>query len=135
MKVSNYREKIVVLWVTFLLGTLFHTDLGLMPLFHGKDVANEHAHGDVSWIFWLMLAFFAIPMFAMIATVFTESRRYRRFHFGLTLFYSTMNFFHTIADIVVQPTIWYQVTLMTILLAIGLLLNWVSWQWMRDRPG
>ena len=35
----NYREKIIALWTVFLLGTLFHTQLALIPLFHGIDVA------------------------------------------------------------------------------------------------
>jgi hypothetical protein len=34
VKTAKYPEKIAALWTTFLLGTLFHTQLGLMPLFH-----------------------------------------------------------------------------------------------------
>jgi len=36
-----------------------------------------------------------------------------------------------IADLMVQPIIWYQIALMAMLLAIGLLLNWVSFQWLK----
>jgi hypothetical protein len=42
-------------------------------------------------------------------------------------------FFHFIADLIVPPTIWYQVALMVILFAIGLLLNLVSFRWMREQ--
>jgi hypothetical protein len=30
----NYPSKIITLWAVFLLGMLFHSQLGLMPLFH-----------------------------------------------------------------------------------------------------
>jgi hypothetical protein len=134
MTANNYQNKITALWTTFLLGTLFHTDLGLMPLFHGQDVANSHEAGDVSWVFWLMLIFFVLPLFAMIATTFTNSRRYRILHFGLTILYTVLNFFHVVADLSVKPIVWYQIALMVILFVIGLLLNLVSFQWLKYHP-
>ncbi|HEY9646861.1 MAG TPA: hypothetical protein V6C88_10845 [Chroococcidiopsis sp.] len=132
--VASYREKIITLWATFLLGTLFHTQLGLMPLFHNQSVATPGADStaEIGWILWLMLIFFVMPMVAMIAPLFTHSSRYRTVHFGVTVFYSVMNFFHVVADLLVQPIQWYQIALMVVLLLIGLLLNLVSWQWMRS---
>ncbi|MHC5712054.1 MAG: hypothetical protein ACYTX0_07745 [Nostoc sp.] len=82
---------------------------------------------------WLMLGFFVFPMAAPVATVFTDSSRYRSIHFGLTILYTGLNFFHLIVDSVVQPIAWYQVVLMVILFIIGLLLNLVSFQWMKVR--
>jgi hypothetical protein len=135
MIVVSYQEKIITLWAVFLLGTLFHTQLGLMPLFHGQDVATSQASdaADIAWIFWLMLSFFAIPMVAMVATLFTASKPYRKLHFGVTCMFSVLNFFHVVADLRVQPIVWYQIALMILLFLIGLLLNGVSWQWMRER--
>ncbi|MBD2487365.1 hypothetical protein [Aulosira sp. FACHB-615] len=132
----NYRERIITLWTAFLLGTLFHTQLGLMPLFHGLSVAeSQHASqlSDISVILWLMLGFFTLPILAIIATSFTEAKRYRVSHFALTVFYSVMNLLHLVADLLVQPILWYQITLMVILLLIGLLLNLVSFQWMKAK--
>jgi uncharacterized membrane protein YhaH (DUF805 family) len=133
---THYIEKINTLWTVFLLGTLFHTHLGLMPLFHGLSVAHSEVQGnaDVSWVFWLMLIFFVIPLGLMTLNVFVQSKRYRQFHFGLTLFYSVMNFFHAIADLMVRPIISYQVTLMLLLFLIGVLLNWVAYQWVLTHP-
>jgi hypothetical protein len=54
----NYREKIIALWTVFLLGILFHTQLGLMPLFHGLSVFESQKAttiNDISGIMWLML--------------------------------------------------------------------------------
>jgi hypothetical protein len=129
------QEKIINLWIVFLLGLLFHTDLGLMPLFHGLSVGHSHSQGmeEVEPIMWLMLAFFVLPMAAIIATLFIDSMGYRRFHFGLTVVYTVLNFFHLVADLMVQPIVWYQIVLMGILLGIGILLNLVSFQWMKGR--
>jgi hypothetical protein len=130
----NYREKIIALWTTFLLGTLFHTQLGLMPIFHGLSVLESQPAAklsDISGILWLMLVFFTLPLLAIIATTYTNAKRYRVLHFALTVFYSIMNLFHVVADLFVQPILWYQITLMVILFLIGLLLNLVSFQWMQ----
>lgn len=130
----NYQEKVITLWVVFLLGMLFHTQLGLMPIFHGLSVTESQtatSMSDISGIMWLMLGFFVLPMLAIIATLFTESRRYRVIHFGLTVFYSVMNLAHLVADLLLPQVIWYQIALMVLLFLIGLLLNFVAFQWMQ----
>ncbi len=131
----SHPHKIITLWAVFLLGTLFHTQLGLMPLFHNQSIAlpNANETENISWILWLMLGFFAVPMILMIITLFDHSKRYRQIHFGTTVFYSIMNLFHVIADLLVTPIAWYQIFLMVILFMIGLLLNLVAFQWMQER--
>lgn len=130
----NHQGKIITLWSVFLLGTLFHTQLGLMPLFHGINIAHtEPGATNMDLILWLMSGFFALPMFAAIATGFTDTHRYRMAHFGLTLIYSVLNFLHLALDLMVQPIVWSQIALMAILFAIGLLLNLVAFQWLRER--
>ncbi|OKH23103.1 hypothetical protein NIES1031_18530 [Chroogloeocystis siderophila 5.2 s.c.1] len=132
MKIS-YQEKIIALWTVFLLGTLFHTQLGLMPLFHGQDIAITDVHNttNIAYILWGMLGFFILPMFAIIVLAFNDSKRYRVIHFGLTIFYTFLNFLHVVLDLTVTPIAWYQIALMVVLLFIGLLLNVVSWQWLK----
>jgi len=131
----SHQEKIITLWTVFLLGILFHTQLGLMPLFHNQSIAisDSHEMGGIAWILWLMFGFFAIPMIAIIATLFNESKRFRTIHFGITIFYSVMNFFHIVADLLVKQIAWYQIALMLLLFAIGILLNLVSFRWMKER--
>jgi hypothetical protein len=135
----NYQEKIIVLWIVFLLGTLFHTQLGLMPLFHGISVVGTHAHekatdlANIAYIFWLMLGFFVLPMLAIIVTAFYDSKRYRIVHFGLTIFYTVMNFLHIVFDLFVDPIAWYQIFLMVFVFLVGILLNIISFQWMQNR--
>jgi hypothetical protein len=55
----------------------------------------------------------------------------RKAHFWLTILYSVLNLAHLIADLLVRPIAWYQIALMAILLIIGLILNLVSYQWLR----
>jgi hypothetical protein len=127
---SNYSNQITALWTAFLLALLFHTDLGLMPLFHGQNIAHSYDTQDVSWRLWLMLFFFMPPLCAIVLPTFTDSKSYRISHFWLTVIYSFLNFAHLIADLSVIPIAWYQIALMTILVAIGILLNLVSYRWM-----
>lgn len=132
---ASHQEKIITLWAVFLLGTLFHTQLGLMPLFHNQSVAISDAHGagNITWILWAMLAFFVVPMIAMIVPLFTNAKRYRKFHFGVTVLYSVLNLAHVIADLLVSPIAWYQIALMVLLFLVGLLINLVAFQWIHER--
>ncbi|MGV2828958.1 hypothetical protein [Myxosarcina sp. GI1(2024)] len=134
----NYREKIIALWTAFLLGIVFHTQLALMPLFHGIDVALVGHHhqqtatmAEIAPILWGMWLFFIVPMLAIVGTAFYNSKRYRVFHFGLTLVYTVLNFLHVVLDLSVTPIAWYQIGLMVLLFFIGILLNVVSYEWMR----
>ncbi|MEO0849627.1 MAG: hypothetical protein AAFY50_24900 [Cyanobacteria bacterium J06648_1] len=135
----NYQEKIIALWVVFLLGTLFHTQLALIPLFHGIDVAiMSHHHqetatlAEITPILWGMLLFFVLPMLAIVATAFYKFKRWRSLHFGFTVLYSVLNFAHLVADLLVDPIAWYQIVLMLLLFLVGILLNIVSYQWLKS---
>ena len=128
----HFPLKIMALWTVFLLGLLFHTQLALMPLFHGIDVAASHTHEYMSLdvIMWFMVVFFGLPLLAILGSVFCPSKRFCRLHFGLTLVYTVLNAVHLVMDILVAAPS-YQLILMVLLLGVGLLLNWVSYQWLR----
>ena len=135
----GFSVKISALWSVFLFGIIFHTQLGLIPLFHGLDVLAAHGHmaNDISQItpiLWLMLGFFMLPLLAIIALCFFDSRRFRVGHFWFTVFYSVMNFAHLVVDLTIQPIAWYQIALMTFLFLNGLILNIVAYQWVREIP-
>lgn len=127
----------MALWTVFLLGTLFHTQLALMPLFHGIDVAMMAHHqesatiAEITPILWGMLLFFVLPMLTIVGTAFYQFRRFRLFHFGMTLVYTVLNLAHLVADLLVDPIAWYQIALMSLLLAIGILLNIIAYQWLK----
>lgn len=136
LNVLHYQLKLIALWTAFLLGLLFHTQLALMPLFHGVTVAPSHTHESLplSFIFWMMLLFYAIPLFLIVMTPFWGQRighsRGLAVNFGITLVYSLLNLIHFGMDVVVgAPS--YQLVLMLILVGIGGVLNVVTFQWMK----
>ena len=136
----SFAVKIIALWTVFLLGTLFHTQLALMPLFHGLSVLAPHGHvatdiSEISGILWLMLAFFAMPLIAITGTCLLDSRWYRLGHFWGTVIYSALNLAHLGVDLAIPPVAWYQVALMAFLFLIGLLLNLVAYQWVKEPHG
>ncbi len=126
------QVQIIALWAVLLFGTIFHTQLALMPLLYGESVAIPSYKGKtpVSHLWW-MLGFFALPMIAIVATALNASPLYRTIHFGLTVFYTVMNFLHVALDLRVKPIEWYQIVLVTILFINGIVLNVVAFQWMQ----
>lgn len=133
---DRFLRPILTLWTVFLLGTVFHTQLALIPLFHGLDVLAPHGHiatdiQEITGILWGMLAFFLLPMVAMIGVSLTQDRWLRVAHFWMTVLYSGLNLAHLGVDLTIPPVAWYQIALMAFLLLIGLLLNLVAYQWVR----
>ncbi|MGP1383636.1 MAG: hypothetical protein ACTS2F_08755 [Thainema sp.] len=127
----SLQAQIIALWTVFLFGTVFHTQLALIPLLYGSEVAMPHAHGKtpISHL-WAMLGFFIIPMVMITLTALNVSPLYRAIHFGLSLFYTVMNFLHVALDLRVKPVEWYQIALVSVLFVVGLLLNLLAFQWM-----
>ncbi len=137
---NNLAFKITTLWTVFLLGTLFHTQLALMPLFHGVNVAESQTHGfaSMSFVMWFMLIFFALPMWAMVGCAFSPSLRFYQLHFAMSLAYTVLNLVHLMIDAIIAVPA-YQLVLMLLLLLIGLLLNLVaysaySWMKINQKP-
>ncbi len=127
---SPMQGEIIALWMVFLFGMVFHTQLAMMPLLYGADIAIPHYHGKtpISHL-WMMLGFFTLPMGAIAATALYSSPVYRLAHFGLTLVYSVLNLLHVTMDLRVQPIEWYQIALMLLVFVNGLVLNWVAYRW------
>jgi hypothetical protein len=127
----SLQAQIIVIWIVFLFGTVFHTQLALMPLLYGADVAIPHYHGKtpISHL-WGMLGFFILPMVMILLTALNVSPLYRTIHFGITLFYTVMNFLHVALDLRVKPIEWYQIALVSVLFVVGLVLNLLAYQWM-----
>jgi hypothetical protein len=127
------QQKIIILWALFLFGMIFHVQLGLMPTFYGQNVTIPSAHGVVpQQDLWLMLGFYLLPMLAVVGTLMTQSRSFRIMHFGLTIFYSVLNFLHIAFDLSVSPVQWYQILLVLVVFLDGILLNFVALQWFQE---
>lgn len=128
----NLQIQIIALWAVFLFGMVFHSQLAMMPMLYGQDVAMPESTGKMPRSHpWLMLGFYAIPMVAIAATAIVASPLYRMVHFGLTLAYTLMNFTHAAMDLGVKPIEWYQIALMVIVFINGIVLNILAFQWMQ----
>ncbi|MBE9140332.1 hypothetical protein IQ254_24560 [Nodosilinea sp. LEGE 07088] len=129
---NDFSARLTALWTVFLLGTLFHTQLALMPLFHNLSVAESHAHNyiSVNAVMWFMLIFFSLPLLAILGSVFHPSLRFRKLHFGMTLIYSVLNLLHLVMDSVISVP-GYQIVLMALLFCVGLALNAVAYGWIK----
>jgi len=128
----SIQVQIIALWAVFLFGMVFHSQLAMMPMLYGEEVAMPNSTGKMPVSHpWLMLGFYAIPMVAIAATAITATQPYRIIHFGLTVAYTLMNFTHAAADLAVKPIEWYQIALMLVVFINGLLLNFVAFQWMQ----
>jgi hypothetical protein len=128
----SMQAQIIALWAVFLFGMVFHSQLAMMPILYGQDVAMAEYKSKMPRSHaWLMLGFYAIPMVAIAATVFYTSPLYRLVHFSVTLLYSVMNFVHAAMDLSVRPIDWPQIALMVLVFGNGLLLNLAAFQWMQ----
>lgn len=132
----SLQVQIIALWIVFLFGTVFHTQLALMPVLYGADVTIERYHGKtpVSHL-WGMLAFFLVPMIMITLTAMSASPLYRMIHFGVSIFYTIMNFLHVTLDLRVKPIEWYQIALVSVLFGVGIVLNWLAFEWMVQGMG
>ena len=141
---SRYSLRLRHLWTAYLLAMLFHVELGLMPLFHGlsPQIESQVPKEDLPALFWAMLIYFLVPLFSLVLIAYADGseraahrrfwQRWRAVHFGLSVLYTITNIPHLIADILVPDSRGDQVFLMTVLLALGLLINREAWLWWRS---
>ena len=137
----TYAQRLRSLWIGWFLCLLFHTDLGLMPLFHGlsPEIESQVAPETLPLVFWAMLLYFLVPLVAFVAIAYADGeagrpwRRWRWFHLGLGIVYSLTNIAHLVVDILIPDSRSDQVLLMAVMVLIGLLINRESWCWCRAR--
>ena len=134
-------QRLRSLWLAWFLCLLFHTDLGLMPLFHGlsPEIESQVDPARLPAVFWAMLIYFLVPLAAFLAIAYADGngsrpwRRWRWFHVGLGIVYSITNIAHLVVDILIPDSRSDQVLLMGVMVLIGLLINVESWRWCRAR--
>ena len=135
----DHSQRLRSLWTAWFLCLLFHTDLGLMPLFHGlsPEIESHVAPERLPLVFWAMLVYFLVPLGAYVLTSYASSapgwRRWRWFQFGLSVVYTLTNVAHFLIDILIPDSRSDQVLLMAVMLLLGLLINAESWRWCRSK--
>lgn len=131
--------RLAVLWSGWLLVMLFHVELGLMPLFHGRSVEIESrvSASRLPQIFLSMLLYFLFPVFAMLLAFHAATEPLgwsgtvlmRGLQFWFSALYCVSNLTHLVADIRIPDARADQVVLMTALSILGFVLCWQAWQW------
>lgn len=132
----NTREKIVILWVVFLFGMIFHGNLALMPLFWGESVAMSEeliAKNPFESSMWMVLLFWLLPIIIIAVTLFIEAKWYRITNFILTLLFTLMNIWHLMGHLGETPVDQRQIVLLTFVLLSGVMLNIVSFKWIKEK--
>lgn len=130
------RLKVTVLWIIFLFGMIFHGNLALMPLFWAKSVAMSEeliAANPMAPMLWLMLMLWPIPMIIIAVTIFIEAKWYKITNFVLTLLFTLMNIWHLMGHIGESLVDHRQIVLLTFVLLSGVMLNVVSFMWLKEK--
>ena len=127
------KLKITILWSVFLFGMTFHSLLAIMPVFFGAEAAIPGSTGSVpASMMWMSLLIYLIPMILIVLILFTEKKWFKITNFGFSILFTIMNIFHVIGHITEIPVQMVQVVLLTFVLISGILLNIVSYKWMKE---
>lgn len=136
---TNHAQRLITLWIAWLLAMLFHVDLGLMPLFHGQspEIHSQIQAEALPLLFGAMLGYFLLPLIAIVLIAYADTaaapaprwRPWRRLHFWFSVIYSVTNLPHLLADILVPDARMDQIVLMLALTVFGLLINVEGWRW------
>ena len=127
------RQKIITLWTVFIFGMVFHSLLAMMPLFFGADIAMPNATGSVPCsMMWMSLLIYLLPIILIVLILFTEKKWFKITNFGFSILITLMNIFHIIEHISETSVQMVQVVLLTFVLISGILLNIVSYKWMKE---
>ncbi|MCP9778210.1 MULTISPECIES: hypothetical protein [unclassified Cyanobium] len=139
---TNHAQRLITLWIAWLLAMLFHVDLGLMPLFHGQspEINSKIPLVALPLLYSAMLGYFLLPLLVIVLISFSDSaigpgirwRPLRRLHFWLSVVYSITNILHLLADILVPDARLDQIVLMAVMTLLGLLINIEGWHWWRQ---
>jgi hypothetical protein len=133
--------RIAALWIAWLIVMLFHVELGLMPLFHGRSVQIETdvPVARLPRLFMAMLLYLMVPVLALLLAFhaaadpqrWSAAPGWRGVQWWLSLLYSFTNLIHLIADVRIPDARRDQIVLMSFLTLIGLMLNVETWLWWR----
>lgn len=139
--VIDHGLRLAALWLAWLVLMLFHVELGLMPLFHGRpvEIATHVKPQQLPRLFMAMLIYFLLPLMAVLLVVhalsapgsWSASAPWRAAQFWFSVVYSLTNLAHLLADIRIPDSRGDQVVLMLVLTAIGLVINGEAWLWWR----
>lgn len=129
------KLKITVLWSVFFFGMVSHTLLAMMPIFWGQSIAMSDElieKNPLNSSLWMTLFFYLIPMIIIVVTIFNEKNWYKITNFVLSILVTIINIWHLIGHAGESTVDSRQIVLLTFVLFFGILLNIVSFKWIKE---
>lgn len=126
----NNLQKIIILWLLFVVGMILHFNYHVGELFYGIDIKRPNANGIVPISTAIVRFVFEIaPMMFITFLMFIEKAWLRVFNFSVSILYTAANFAHLFQELRSEKLDLSQINLLSFVLVASLLLNLASWKW------
>ncbi len=135
MKLEN-RLKVILLWIVFLFGMMAHSQLAVMPVFFGVDVAMPEATGSMpASMKWMYLFFYLVPMLLVVGAMLSDAKWFRITNLLLSGVFGLMNAFHLYEHFLETPKDMVQVVLLSCVFVFSIYQCVVSSKWVKQEWG
>ncbi|MBB6003785.1 hypothetical protein [Arcicella rosea] len=130
----NNSQKIVTLWILFVVCMILHFNYHVGELFYGVDIKRPNANGVVPTSAAIIRFVFEIlPMMLVIFILFIEKPIIRQINFYLSILFSLANLAHLVEEFMSPKLDLSQLNLLSFVFISSLLLNLASWRWIKEK--
>lgn len=129
----NNLQKIVTLWILFVVCMILHFNYHVGELFYGVDIKRPNANGVVPTSAAIIRFVFEIlPMMLVTFILFIEKPIIRQTNFYLSILFSLANLAHLVEEFMSPKLDLSQLNLLSFVFISSLLLNLASWRWIKE---
>ncbi|MEA5426703.1 hypothetical protein [Arcicella lustrica] len=129
----NNSQKIVTLWILFVVCMILHFNYHVSELFYGVDIKRPNANGVVPTSAAIIRFVFEIlPMMLVTFILFIEKPLIRQINFYLSILFSLANLAHLVEEFMSPKLDLSQLNLLSFVFISSLLLNLASWRWIKE---
>ncbi len=130
----NNSQKIVTLWILFVVCMILHFNYHVGELFYGVDIKRPNANGNVPTSAAIIRFVFEIlPMMLVTFILFIEKPIIRQINFYLSILFSLANLAHLVEEFMSPKLDLSQLNLLSFVFISSLLLNLASWKWIKEK--
>ena len=126
------QTKIIVLWLLVILGMLFHQFFSLHNLRFGVNVVKAGYESVPDMEMLKRLGLYLLPTIFIGGIMFVQTHIVRILNLTASIFYTAFHTWHFLDELGKMKD-WVQWILLTLLIGYCLLLNFASWQWMKNK--
>lgn len=133
MKLEN-RMKVILLWIVLLFGMMAHSQLAVMPVFFGVDVAIPGAAGSMPVSMgWMCLFFYLVPLLLVVGVMSSGAKWFRITNLMFGGLIALLNASHLCEHAAEVPVDRVQVVLLGWVLIFSIIQCGVSFQWAKEK--